>query len=623
MARTEKRFGTANGVSNSTVTTLVAPSANRKNVIINATSRGTATLSIASTSGNGVMTLGTPVPGSATVTTSSPTAFITGTVVGGTPTNDMYDGATFSDDMTILASKTNQYAIVRSVINPQTGAVTNSVKSDDYMGYGSSPYIQYAISQSAQYRVPGSNSMKVYGNIGTTSNVSPGRETVITGMGVNPYSYLGSNYNGWQISLLEAGTNKYVINDYSVTMSSNNTVYARHAAYVKFKNHPTLSKVLYVIVGPSNQGAAKAGVWIRQPYGFNSTHNHIYSVNSINLDTSNNLLGGAESMFFPIDYNSQRNQFAIQSPTNNNWAGLNINNPIGTYSLPNPNQATNPGFRIVTDDATANAYPETRFWYEGTCVWPALPTGVNVPNGLTPVKAMKFSPDGTKLAVAYNRDYTGTGTAESVVVIYTWNAGASAWQHTHSSGSSLPYRPNNNDCMEWSDDSSVLCVAATDMKIYMWSPGLSGDGTKMVGTSVGPAMNNVATAGAAAHNSNAFTGNLHFTGNVTTGTQFSEVRYVPNAGSPYRFAAIVQSSGGGGSGYAPTSPYSITKVEGVSNVVYTTATNYVSMIGSNIPLVNGNVTQITGIVLESGEGLAVEASAGNVVDVNAYGVEIS
>jgi len=52
-------------------------------------------------------------------------------------------------------------------------------------------------------------------------------------------------------------------------------------------------------------------------------------------------------------------------------------------------------------------------------------------------------------------------------------------------------------------------------------------------------------------------------------------------------------------------------------------TTYVSSVASNLPVVDGNVTQITGVVLEANEGLAVEASVSGIVDVNAYGVEIS
>jgi len=40
-------------------------------------------------------------------------------------------------------------------------------------------------------------------------------------------------------------------------------------------------------------------------------------------------------------------------------------------------------------------------------------------------------------------------------------------------------------------------------------------------------------------------------------------------------------------------------------------------------MVSGNVTQVTGVVLEAGEKLQVQAGTGGNVDVTAYGVEIS
>jgi len=97
-----------------------------------------------------------------------------------------------------------------------------------------------------------------------------------------------------------------------------------------------------------------------------------------------------------------------------------------------------------------------------------------------------------------------------------------------------------------------------------------------------------------------------------------ELIYAPTAGSPYRFVAIL----GHGATATLTSGNHTTVVDGVTTA-NVAVNNYVSSVASNLPIVDGNVTQITGVVLEANEGLAVEASVSGIVDVNAYGVEIS
>jgi hypothetical protein len=54
-----------------------------------------------------------------------------------------------------------------------------------------------------------------------------------------------------------------------------------------------------------------------------------------------------------------------------------------------------------------------------------------------------------------------------------------------------------------------------------------------------------------------------------------------------------------------------------------TVNNYVGTVAQQIPLSLGNVTQVSGVVLEAGEKLSVQATTGSRADVAAYGVEIS
>jgi hypothetical protein len=54
-----------------------------------------------------------------------------------------------------------------------------------------------------------------------------------------------------------------------------------------------------------------------------------------------------------------------------------------------------------------------------------------------------------------------------------------------------------------------------------------------------------------------------------------------------------------------------------------TISNYVNTIAQSLPVSSGNVTQLSNIVLESGERLYVEPTVSNAVDAVAYGVEIT
>lgn len=638
MARTEKKFGTANQVSSTQVTTLVAPSANRKNVIINAAGRGTGTLDIAVTSGNGTMTLGAPTSTTSAVTTTSRTPFVTSlstTTYNPDGNSGWKNGIAFNKELTRAAwpGLGNNNQVAGAVVNPSTGALT-SIAANQYLGTGNSS-ITYLLNGYFQSDpMPGSNNMKIFGTEGVSNdNASSGNpgQTLWIGLGRARYNAISSstNYKQYVGSYLNA-SGSWTSYTYGSYDSVNGNTYNRNVAFVTIPNHPNpaIAKGMYEIYEPEAGYGGTTAVNFQPGYGGSNPSGGTYAYISTNGPSSNNLITGVTSNVFPFTYNNQLDHWAISLSTNgsshgNSWG---TNTAAGTHTMTAVIPAQNPGFRITQDTSNGVGTAIIPF-FSGTDKTPALPTGVNVPASVNqPLKSIKFSPDGTKLAVAYNRDYTGPGIAESVVVIYTWNPANTTWEHTHSSGSALPYRPYNNDCMVWAGDSSLLAIAGTDGVVRMWGPGLTASGSKVTAAiSSGPAMTSLLSGGISSPVTHAstFTGSLNAGTGLTVnashpGSWVRELVYAPTAGSPYKFVAILVHE----STVALTSGDHTTVVNGVTTA-NVSVNNYVSSVASNLPIVDGNVTQISGVVLEANEGLAVEASVSGIVDVNAYGVEIS
>jgi hypothetical protein len=586
------------------------------------------------------MGLGTPTSSSSSVSTATRTAFVTSVdnaLYNPDGNNNFFNGMAFNKEMTKAAwlARGNSQEVAIGTVNPSTGAVTSS-NANTYLGSGTSTYFQFL-----QYiysdPMPGSNNLKIFGTDGvnnSTATSGNGAQSLISSFGRSRYNAISSsgNYMQWVIASVSvsSGSNLWVANDYSATVPVTSDTYGRGVAFVTVPNHPnaTLAKGCYFITEPeSGQSGHCVIKWNSSVAGGSVTgSNYAYNGGGIPGPATNAQITSRTSTIFPFAYNSQRDHWAISLPTSGNGHGNNWTTSVGTSTMTTVSASINPGFRITADDSGGTFSP-IRAFFAGTNKTPAMPTGVTVPVALDqPLKSLKFSPDGTKLAVAYNRDYSGRGITNSVIIIYTWNAGTSTWEHTHSSGSAIPYRPYNNDCMVWSDDSSVLAIAGTDGLVMAWGPGLTADSSKVsVNITSGPTMASLASAAIASPVTHAST----FTGSLNAGTGLTvngnhpgsfvrELMYAPTSGSPYRFVAIL--------GHTATA--AITSANHTSRFDVVTAanvpvTNYVSSVASNLPVVEGNVTQITGVVLEANEGLAVEASVSGIVDVNAYGVEIS
>ena len=354
--------------------------------------------------------------------------------------------------------------------------------------------------------------------------------------------------------------------------------------------------------------------------------------------------GYALAYFVASDYNSTSQVFALSQPsTTTLWSGIapsaSTSWPAG-YTL--PSAAAPAGFRIVSNSDTTE--PDVNF-LTGAITYPAAPTGVNVPTlsatRLFQVCALKFSPDNTRLAVAYSRNYSGTGNAESVVVVYTLQ-GDGSWAHTHSSGSAIRYMPDNPDCMAWSQDGGYISVSANSstttsnitstvpFNVDRWAIG-SGVGNAAIANNTitswtvasskypefstysSPKSGNstvVSVATATSSLLGSTTNNYTLSGSVfarsgsEAGTYFSPINQITASSGPTTAlqGIIMQPNGTVGTSGVP-------------------ATNYVTTVVSDLSLTAGQTTQVSNIVLGSGERVYVEASVSNAVDISAHGIE--
>lgn len=371
------------------------------------------------------------------------------------------------------------------------------------------------------------------------------------------------------------------------------------------------------IYGPSSTTFAKRAYWLGSA-------------------TAGKTPGVLLSYFNANDYNTTTGEFAFSQPsTTTAWSGIA---PSASTSFPAgytiPSAAAPAGFRIVSNSGTTD--PTTNF-LTGTITYPAAPTGVTVPAVTLPVVSIKFSPDGNMVAVAYSRNYSGTDNTNSVVVVYTKVNGT--WTHTHSSGSALQRMPNGQDSMTWTADGGSIAISATTSTANMNAvAGTYATHIWTIGTSAPSGVPNSSIT------SWTVTPTKYppFTDYISPNTGSS--KYISTSISTSSAAVLTSATATFINSISPTytSPYgyfvaniAIDAASNASQLIRThnyvpsggtvgtssRATNYVSTVISDYSMTDGQLTQVSNIVLKPNESLVVESSTAN-VDISANGVEI-
>ena len=611
MARTEKKFGHATKVlGGTTITELVPVSANRRNVLLNMTT--TASDSVTAFVSNGNLTVSQS--GAATsVMSTTQSNFLSGalssaSIEWNSNNGNMYNNATLN------VSKTR---IIGTPDGPSNRTFYINVSPTGVVGTHAAPSIS-----------GGSYSDNFYNNgyhgtfapIATNSVVSWGtgaNEATMFLMGLPRGGVISSSssYSQWLVVYGTGGSVQNASKNYPYVSGAQNSNYGYVYGAVNVK-HPTINNLL-VIGGPGPSYGSTAEFDIGEVDATGTPVAFAYPAGA-QVQIDQQLTEGVWSMF-PIDFNSTSSQFAVSTPTTNNRSlrGLSITNDVGaTVTVPNWPVGVNAsaGFRIVNQAASGSTIIARLL--NGSITYPPAPTGVDVPNIPRPIKGLKFSPDGNKLAVFYNRQYSGSGDTNSTLVIYTRGAG-DTWTHTWSSGALLPRTVSFADSFDWSPDSSMICMAGDDDVVRMLSFGYPASTANNVITISGSSPTlNTGTIGSPVNHVNGL-----FTNSISSVSAHRAVISMASTDNTNRFLIFkkqnqVYLSSPNGTGQAISMVTGQTTGTGTVN-------NYVGTVAQQISLSTGTVTQVSGVVLEPGEKLSVQAVTGSRADVAAYGVEIS
>jgi hypothetical protein len=634
MPRTEKRFGVVNQPSSTAVEELVPSAATTRNLLINSTARSAATVSAAIYSGtfSNDATGNVAISEGAKINLSNYTALLSSAQsiapFGKYAGNDLFIGS-------------NSGSSVLFAVDTGLGSAKYVGTANTHTG---SNYWRNAIDERVAFKDAAS------GGVGSSNNILKNPYVPVSStkaIGINASIGTTATANS---DMFDSVTYTHVPG-VSITESANDVGQVRFQGTGAGGTHGGGAYALQDGVGyllhfgtdyayENTSGRVGLGLYI-----FSSSSSTFNKRAHWNLDgVTDKRAGYALAYFVASDYNSTSQVFAFSQPsTTTLWSGIapsaSTSWPAG-YTL--PADAAPAGFRIVSNTGTTN--PDENF-LTGTITYPAAPTGVTVPTlsatRLFQVCALKFSPDGTRLAAAYSRNYSGTGDTLSVVVVYTRQEDGS-WAHTHSSGSAIRYMPDSPDCMAWSPDGGYLSVSANSststslinstvpFNVDRWRIG-SGVGNAAIANNTitswtvasskypefssysSPKSGNstvVSVATATSSLLGATTNNYTLSGSVfarsgsEAGTYFSPINQITATSGPTTAlqGIIMQPSGTVGTSGVP-------------------ATNYVTTVVSDLSLTAGQTTQVSNIVLGSGERVYAEASVSNAVDISAHGIE--
>jgi hypothetical protein len=707
MARTEKKFGQLTQPAANTLHEIVPTSSNRRNVLLNVTGRANSFIT--------AITATAPI-------TFNPTSVTTGlasqtgvaiTTTGGNPS--YYRGIGLNpakNTFVLIAYNSNQQpGVVGISATGPTSVTTTSASAINYSGQVQWYNADSSFSSNGQLWTASSGSyfltypivvlddtwamIYYWGNTGATSDYRTAIFRYNAGGSPTPVGYNASptsathQYTGastWQVAgvwQIRPGT---TANGVGMHMW-------HHAG--------------------SGQAIGSSAVGMRIFRGGAQTATAFWATTA----NSSNQTGTKLANFWQdIEFNAIHNIYAITNPTltaADSWHGVaSSGGTIGTDGILPPAENAKFGFRFV---AATSGGTDTAEFLKGAITYPSGTPTTLVPTGVDkPISQMRWSPDGTRLAVMFNRSHSNTvslsvtsrrivsnvatltlnignlashtyvagdsitvssvaspfnGTftvtavtsntvsyaltnadiaatsstgsvsatktnnlTNSVIAIYTRQNDGS-YIETHQSGSTISFSANPLPSgLAWNGESNILAVTGINAGIWLWYFG----GTSISRSTVTSASGWTVTA----PNPQVTSMTAPTTGANTTitGPTFitptaqasylgynrypSVVEFLPVAGAVSDLLYIVRDTLGMSDQRDFTSTWqNVNNLGGYSGTA--TISNYVNTIAQSLPVSSGNVTQLSNIVLESGERLYVEPTVSNAVDAVAYGVEIT
>jgi hypothetical protein len=638
--RTEKKFGQVKQAASGAATVLAPVAQTKRNALVNLSTRSTDTVvTVMTTTGaigrsftSGAISIGAPVTlgTAATVYTDQyglPALYpaYEGLVVFQLSGNDLVSwnpgAGTFTKSQatgqialgtpdSVNASYTTALATLSDgVIVPNvTNKVFSSINSNDPSTF--------------------TQSMKAF----YVDNTADIRAAVISGYAYNQIT--GSNVLTVFYAYSTSANATYTVNSSGTGLVRNvgnvNTVKAW--GLYNMRSRTSTAGVMYAMSGMTSSTAT--GTSSIEALGFNIFNQ---AGNIAKIWWSGGQAGNFSQIasFFAIqDYSASEACWAFSSSVqaDNPWYGSNATAGTGTgftTIMPYlPVGVAPAGFRIVKDDGTINT---NRSFLDGTTLYPAAPTGVDVPTYAehtaadypSPIASIKFNPAGNRVAVAYNRSYSGTGNAKSVVVVYKKQNNGD-WEFEAASGSAIAVPPTHEDCMTWLADGSGIAVTDST-NVYIWTCGFADVQKSLTISTVSssmsgeypptPSMANAPVSGTFTLTNSGSTRALASTENVYE--IWSESRGATLPPGLY----VIKTRGGTSTNHG-TSSFG----ESFSTLSYGvtgTVSNYVNTVAARMNVRAGEVVQLSNIVLDPGEGIYIEPETNGTIEAVAYGVEIT
>ena len=398
MARTEKKFSQVNQPAANTSVEVIGAAANRKNVLFNITGRSNATVTL--------YTASAPVTFNPTSTSVSSFASQTGTVFTTSASNaNFYVGIAMNPAKTAFATlghNGNQYPGLINFTASSSGISTTSASVNTFNG--TQWYSQ-------------SSSWDSSSNFWTSaSGLYATPKLVVMD---NTYAILYASLSGASGTYFKSGhfnwSNAGSPNPTGHNASPTNAAHTWDGGYGVFGVHlvrggtTTSNPGVGLIQWFHRTSSVSAGTKVM---GQRIYRNNVETTCEWTNDSSQSDQGASTLCHFwhDIEYNSVYPMYAITTPTLTSattWHGRSSSGGTitGTATLPSIENAKY-GFRIV---AATSAGTDAAEFLTGAVTYPTGTMTTLVPvNQSKPILGMRWSPDGTKLAVLFNRQYSDT-----------------------------------------------------------------------------------------------------------------------------------------------------------------------------------------------------------------------
>ena len=613
MPRTEKKFGQINAGKSGSLQTIVPSSANTKNVLLNLTSTASETINVITATGN--VTIPTvsatisQVTANGNLTIASPSsvrpAFYFNNTGTKLITND--SGSTSGGTTRRMTIVPTAASLTATFLNTFQGGTFGTDGGQGFFTAANMGVVETI--ETAPYVTTYQNSSVYTSMIKWTPNdkaiaINPAPKNLYQGT-------YGGTYRPASVHVFDTNTTGTTNNGFIPAFTVSGQSYGGDIFTMATKTLQIFGTDVVIGIG-DGVSAVSTGVSGSNKFWFYSfpdpaTNFQGAFIGAVGVAAAPVSQHDIIANFGLVDYNSTHAVYACASAT------TALSDPTFYWrtsggSTGSAITSSAAGFRIV-NNSTYNA-DQGLAYLTGGYTYPVAPTGVTVPTSVRPVSSVKFSPSGKYLAVAYNRNYSGTGNTNSVVVIYERQSDGT-WTHFASSGSSIASKPQNFDAMAWSADGSGVMVHS-GTNLYVWHPGIT---TLLTGysniTGDKPALYNLGIP---------YTGSLNIT---VTGSSLSPIiKTFPTVTGGH--LVHVSSAGYTATTAAENDP---TTSHGqrifISTSGSASVTNYVNTPVQNLTVSANQVVQISNIVLGAGERLDMEFSTGSRLNAVAYGVEIS